>query len=568
MLEVLVDEFAEPHQRLVVDKEAVDDVHLVAEVAEELVVLAYGVDELLADVGRRHVVVDELLLSDHGVVELQRCVEVVKQLIERVDALVALFVAHLHEGAAAGDLLRLVALHDYREAVDIVLFAIDAFEDGLCEEVEVAVSAHDVEHLRAGAAEHERARLGQLALLHHACDVVDQRDVEVDEDEFALRVFVESLVVAEDVVAAHHLIILYGEEEGVDVLALALRGDVVEDAVELAVAFVVGIEEAFEVVDVLHEHGVGVAVRHLAEAVAEEHIGCEAERREDDRLLGPGLEDHDVAGAAADVDAGDIGCRPAELTRRLIKIIRCYGLRHLDEVLVGGLDAEDLLERLSPCLSHLVDVAHLHGQRIEPHEACLRDVAILEQHLRAHELCKLGEIGADALCTCHVGGPLQIRDDAIAVADALLLVDERNVGVGESEDGIDVLGVEALGLADDGALREAVVVADVLRQELLLQDDIVEDLLAVVERCQQALRGCGAKVERSGHVVLLHAFEVGVGGSEVDGERECVVTGDMGCPARTDHALGSLVATLVGERDVDVVEVVFQTVVLRAHTLL
>ena len=75
-------------------------------------------------------------------------------------------------------------------------------------------------------------------------------------------------------------------------------------------------------------------------------------------------------------------------------------------------------------------------------------------------------------------------------------------------------------------------------------------------------------MERSGHVVLLHALEVSVGGSEVDGERECVVTGDMGCPARTDHALGSLVATLVGERDVDVVEVVFQTVVLRAHTLL
>ena len=66
-----------------------------------------------------------------------------------------------------------------------------------------------------------------------------------------------------------------GEEECVDVFALTLRGDILEYAVELAVAVVIGIEEATEVIDIFLHHGVAVALRHIGVGIAEEHIGCE-----------------------------------------------------------------------------------------------------------------------------------------------------------------------------------------------------------------------------------------------------------------------------------------------------
>ena len=173
VLKVLVDEFLETEERLVVDKESVDDVNLVAQAAEEVVVLTHGIYELLARLGRGHIVVSELFGGNHREVVFQRCIEIVEHLVETLHADTARIVAHLHKGTATGDLLGFLAFHDDRESVDIVLLAIDAFEDGLRDEVEVAVGAHDVEHLRAGAAEHDGAWLGQSALLHHRCHIID-----------------------------------------------------------------------------------------------------------------------------------------------------------------------------------------------------------------------------------------------------------------------------------------------------------------------------------------------------------------------------------------------------------
>lgn len=208
MLEVFVDEFLESEERLVVDEETIDDVDLVAQAAEEFVVLAHGFDYFLSYVGFCHVVVGELCNVDHGIVVLQGRAEVVEQSVECVDALASLVVADLHEGAAAGDLLRLVALHDDGESIDVVLFAVDVFEDSLRDEVEVARGAYDIEHLRACAAEHDGAGFLEPALVHDGGDIVDEGDVEVDENDFALWVFVESLVVGEDIVAAHNLVVL------------------------------------------------------------------------------------------------------------------------------------------------------------------------------------------------------------------------------------------------------------------------------------------------------------------------------------------------------------------------
>ena len=285
-------------------------------------------------------------------------------------------------------------------------------------------------------------------------------------------------------------------------------------------------------------------------------------------MLGIALEHDHVARTAADVDAGHVRGRPAELARRLVEIVRRHRLGHLNEVLLAHGNAEHLAEGFLPHFAHLADVSNLHRERIEPHEARLREVAVFEQHLRAHQLGELRHIGFHALRRGHLGAPFQVRHDAVAKADALLLVDEGNVGVGQCENGIDVLGIEPFGLADDGALRESVVVADGLGQEFLFQNDVVENLSAVVERGQKSLRGCRVEHERLGHVAALHTLEVGVRGAEIDGKREGVVSGDVGRPARTDHSLGGAIASVVGERHGDVVEVAGELVVLRAHALL
>ena len=146
-------------------------------------------------------------------------------------------------------------------------------------------------------------------MLHHLGHIVNERHEEVNEDDFSLSVFVESHVVGEDIVVANHLIINHREQESVDIFRLTLGRDVVQDAVQLAILVVISIKQAFEIINIFHEHGVGITVRNVREAVTEEYVGGKPERREDGGLLCIARIDHHITGSTTDVNAGNgAGC--------------------------------------------------------------------------------------------------------------------------------------------------------------------------------------------------------------------------------------------------------------------
>ena len=233
-----------------------------------------------------------------------------------------------------------------------------------------------------------------------------------------------------------------------------------------------------------------------------------------------------------------------------------------------GLEAKHLLEGLAPHVAQLAHIAHLHGQWVEPHEARLANVAALEEHLGAHEQGQLGEIGAHTLGGSDLGRPLQVGHHTVAIAYRFLLVGEWDVGVAQGHHLVDVLGIEAIGLRQHGALWEAIIVTDVLGQEFLLHDHVIEDMLAIVERGQQALLGVGPDGERLGHLPLAHTLHMGVGRSKVDGKGKRIVALHINGPSGAHHTFAHPRLALIGKRHRHIIEALRQAVIVGAHTLL
>ena len=156
-------------------------------------------------------------------------------------------------------------------------------------------------------------------------------------------------------------------------------------------------------------------MRHLGETVTEEYISGKAERCEDGRLLRIRLEHGNVTRSTSNVYARHGGCRTTELTRSAIEIIGRHGLWHVDKVMLRWFDTKDIGKRFRPHLTELAHVAHLHGQGIEPYQACLVQVTILQQHLGTHHQGQFCEISAHTLRVGNRRGPLKIWNDPVAI---------------------------------------------------------------------------------------------------------------------------------------------------------
>ena len=114
-------------------------------------------------------------------------------------------------------------------------------------------------------------------MAHHAGNIIDYSAVEIDKHHLARCVLVQTQIIAERVVSACHLVVLYGEEEGVYILRSALVLNVSKNAAKLTVAVVVAIEKLSELMDIFLCHGVAVAVWHITKRVAKQHVGGKSE---------------------------------------------------------------------------------------------------------------------------------------------------------------------------------------------------------------------------------------------------------------------------------------------------
>ena len=205
-------------------------------------------------------------------------------------------------------MLRAVALHLNAERLRVFL-AKHTLQNALGDFGHQFAAAQNVENLRACAAEVDLLWLHEIAVLHRRGDVVDERAVEVHKHQFTLVVATQEGVVTVEV-AVHWrqttqlLHILDREQKGVDVLAALASHDGVHDAVEVGDIGVV-LHQFAEIFGVVLEQGIVVGIV-WAESVAEDGVAGESERRDSHRhrllLVGAGLVNHRVAGAATDVN--------------------------------------------------------------------------------------------------------------------------------------------------------------------------------------------------------------------------------------------------------------------------
>ncbi len=115
-------------------------------------------------------------------------------------------------------------------------------------------------------------------MFHHLRHIINERRIKIDEHDLETPILVQSTVIGEHVVISHHLILCHREQESVDILTLSLGSNIVQDAVQFSVSVVIGIKQASEIVHILHQHGITVAMWHLGKAVAKQRIGRKAER--------------------------------------------------------------------------------------------------------------------------------------------------------------------------------------------------------------------------------------------------------------------------------------------------
>ncbi len=90
---------------------------VITQLAKEIVIGLHRLHDHSPHLGTVHVCIGQTLHLDGRIVVFQVGIKAVHQSVQPVHMCTSAAIAHLHQCSTTGDLLRLLALHDYGEAV-------------------------------------------------------------------------------------------------------------------------------------------------------------------------------------------------------------------------------------------------------------------------------------------------------------------------------------------------------------------------------------------------------------------------------------------------------------------